>query len=492
MVDRLQAPKADGEWAYQRILEILEGEVPITLIETLRGGGIFVEPIFDKDFPAGRVLHLNPNERSVHVGREMQDLTPATAMELYGSLLRGAFEAHPKIVTVGLDHLPPELVPFAVEGIVVALMEPHDFKTDPKAYRGPKEIELRFAPGKALAALEFVMKGIERARYRNLQRFLGHLDPVTLNPESYRDLVYRLVRDRHGVEVMEPVSYESLGLLSAVARGSMYNGYIVAFRVDPASGPTSKVAIRVGKGVTFDSGGVMDKGEHMPGMKLDMMGSAAVLAAGLYFLVHPDELLQSTIYVLGLAENRDGPGAYVPDEILVSHKGLTVENTHPDAEGRLLLADAMGWSVEQPKPTEEIVSILTIATLTGAAWMALSTPYTALFLKGDDQNELGRLRKVGDDCADPIWPLPASHPHYAKQMESKVADLRNTGKEKPGGAPQAAAFLAHFLPDDYAGEFVHLDIAGSVDIDMAGTPSTAKGLPQDAGVAFLIALDRVR
>jgi leucyl aminopeptidase len=261
---------------------------------------------------------------------------------------------------------------------------------------------------------------------------------------------------------------------------------VVGALIHPASGPTEICNVVVGKGLVYDTGGVQDKGEHMPGMQGDMQGSAAVLAQALYFQNYPERLRKSTLFVMVLAENRDGPSAYLPNNIYPMYNGTTVEVTHTDAEGRLVLADAVGWATELVATSSDrgikIGTVCTIATLTGAAVNALGPPYSGVMVKDNDPELTARLVLSGNRTGDLVWPLP-DHPWYAAKMKSHAADLRNTGTIKQGGAQQGFAFLKRAPSGDVQG-LVHLDIAPK--LEGSGEDGYTDGLPRDGAVAMMI------
>ena len=494
------------DWMLGRALEILDAttiELTDKSSHVLNGAmiGAFV---FGQKETSGKMVVDLEGRFCLHTDKRVRDLTFETTADLYGELARTMRSFQPTTIGIIIGN-GVNIVPTAV-GVSLALFEPEDFKTDLTAYAGPKDVYIVIADDSSIASYEmgsfawWFKRGLQIGGLCNLQRWLGALpcQDDYLNANNYNELVQGLVKSFDG-EVLYPSieEYDRMGLMNAVsaAIGDEWMGFVPAFIVHPLSGATSEIDVFVGKGLTYDTGGVQDKGEHMPGMMLDMMGSAAVLCAGLDALQNPKGLKKTTVFVLGITENRDGSMAYLPNSVLTAFNGKTVEVTHTDAEGRLVLADAMAWICKRMKSmvdegASRVTRVVTIATLTGSAANALSTPYTAMFVKGDDQEVLTNLRRLGETCGDLVWPMPMSHPHYGAQMAGDRSDLRNTGKIKEGGASQAAAFLANFLPEGYEGEYLHLDIAGSTDIGMKGNKATASGLPQDAGVRFLIELMR--
>ncbi|MFK5883763.1 MAG: leucyl aminopeptidase [Candidatus Izemoplasma sp.] len=211
----------------------------------------------------------------------------------------------------------------------------------------------------------------------------------------------------------------------------------------------------VGKGVMYDTGGYSLKTpQSMPGMKVDMAGSAAVLGA-----IEAIARLQPKANVMAIVaatDNRIGDGAIVPDDILVSANGKTIEIISTDAEGRLTLADAVWFAQEQGAKR-----VIDTATLTGAMVAALGREFTGAFT--NNKEFLNEFKKAAKTAKEDIWEMPVSK-GYHKLIESKVADIKNSGG-RFAGASTAAAFIEEFINKDTA--WIHLDIAG--------TASTEKG-----------------
>lgn len=206
----------------------------------------------------------------------------------------------------------------------------------------------------------------------------------------------------------------------------------------------------VGKGLTFDSGGISLKpGAGMEDMKYDMCGGAAVMAA----MAAVGEEQPKNINVIGIVpatDNMPGPAAVKPGDIITSYHGKTVEVINTDAEGRLILMDALAYGVKKFKPT----AIVDLATLTGAVIIGLGHHYTGLLSNNDDLAQ--KIVAAGERSGEPIWRLPLGV-EYSKQLKSEVADLKNIGG-KAAGTITAAAFLQEFVGDTPWG---HLDIAGT-------------------------------
>ncbi|MBI2484705.1 hypothetical protein HYW18_00960 [Candidatus Uhrbacteria bacterium] len=407
-------------------------------------------------------------------------LSPADTARLYGTGVRKMVDTlSPKGLVVAVDvNANPEA---AAMGIVYALQEANYFQTDMEIYRGLTTVRI-MVDGEAFVTK--AERGVEIARLGNLQRCLATVTPTDegLSTDGFAELVERLWKGREFPEMVEYVGTEEMGLINAVCRGSGRSGQVLRLTVHPTTGETTTRDVIIGKGLVFDDGGQVSKGEHMAGMGGDKMGALGCLGVALYFGQHPDELTRTLEVILVLAENRTDGNAYLMDEILTSFGGKRVRVTHPDAEGRLVLADAIEWAHAN---FSDIASLQTMATLTGAAVTALGQPFSAMFVNDNYWERMTELKEAGERAADRVWPMPMD-PYYANLLLDPVADLRNTGKKKEGGPSLGAMFLAAFHPKDWPGEFIHLDIAGSTALDFAGGTEIAEGLPRAAGIAFTI------
>jgi leucyl aminopeptidase len=238
------------------------------------------------------------------------------------------------------------------------------------------------------------------------------------------------------------------------------------------SGPTLGL---VGKGVTFDTGGISLKpGGGMQEMKMDMSGAAAVLeaVAAIAELRLPVDL----VAVVPATENMPSGTAIKPGDVITQYNGVTVEVNNTDAEGRLILADALAYAIELG--AERLVDL---ATLTGAVLIALGSTYAAVISNDDDLAE--RVSRAGEVSGELVWRLPL-HPEYKEIMKGTVADLSNLGSKREAGTITAASFLEEFVDDT---PWAHVDIAGTAwDVGRAYTGKDASGY----GVRLLVELAR--
>jgi len=250
--------------------------------------------------------------------------------------------------------------------------------------------------------------------------------------------------------ILDELQMASLGMnaLLGVSSGSAQPPkFIVLRHAHPSA--TRTVAI-VGKGITFDSGGISIKpAEGMHEMKYDMCGAAAVLCAMLSIAEFKPAI--NVVCVVPAAENMTGPAAQRPGDIVKAYNGVSIEVLNTDAEGRMILADALAYTVEKYKPD----AIVDVATLTGACVSALG--HYAAGLMGNDEALIAQLQAAGESTGERVWPLPLWEA-YEKLIESEHADIVNSGPRGEAGAITAAAFLKRFVGDT---PWAHLDIAGT-------------------------------
>lgn len=294
-----------------------------------------------------------------------------------------------------------------------------------------------------------------------------HLVAVARGLEKTSKNVKTTVFDKKRIEK------EKMGLLLAVNRGSNLEPafIIVEYKGNPKSSDRTVV---VGKGITYDTGGLLIKPRgSMETMKEDMAGAAA--AMGVIHAAAALELKINVIAVVPTTENSIGSKSYKPGDVYTSYAGKTIEITDTDAEGRLVLADALAYTVKHLKPTR----IVDMATLTGAIMVALGEEASGLMSNNDVLADL--LARAGSETGERVWRMPL-YEEYKDQLKSDVADMKNTGG-RLGGAITAAMFLQEFVGKT---PWAHLDIAGT-----AFHADSKRYLPKHAtgvGVRLLISL----
>jgi leucyl aminopeptidase len=272
-----------------------------------------------------------------------------------------------------------------------------------------------------------------------------------MHPETLAEQAKTLSELGIDVEVLGEKQMKKLGMnaLLGVAQGSERDSHLVVMEWNGARAKSKPPLALVGKGVCFDSGGLSLKtGAGMMGMKGDMGGAAAV--TGTMLALATRKARAHVVGVIGLVENMPDGNAQRPDDVVESMSGQTIEVLNTDAEGRLVLADALWYTQEKHKPA----AIVDLATLTGAIIAALGSEYAGVFSNNDKLSK--QLAEAGGAEGEPVWRFPQG-PGYDKLIKSKIADMKNIGGQYAGSIT-AAQFLQRFVENKTP--WAHLDIAG--------------------------------
>jgi len=321
-----------------------------------------------------------------------------------------------------------------------------------EAGQRPPARVLVIAPGADAAKVsEAVQRGRAIGESANFTRSLANEPANVLTPEEFAERVQRAATAVGlSVDVLDEPRIRELGmrLLLSVSQGSALPPRVIVLRHEPKSAPASPVLALIGKGITFDTGGVSIKpADGMERMKDDMAGGAAVAGAMLALarLNAPHRI----IGIIPTCENMVGGRATRPGDVIKGASGKTVEIINTDAEGRLILGDAL-WYAQQLGATH----MVDVATLTGACMVALGRHVSGLF--GQPDAWVDTVRRAGEAGGDRLWPMPI-YEEAKEQLRSEIADMINSAG-RPGGAVTAAAFLREFAGDL---PWAHLDIAGT-------------------------------
>ncbi|HUG78855.1 MAG TPA: leucyl aminopeptidase [Burkholderiales bacterium] len=313
---------------------------------------------------------------------------------------------------------------------------------------------------------EALAEAVATAEGTALARTLGNLPPNLCTPSYLAEEARKIARRfKLRLEVLERRDMEKLGMgaLLAVARGSHQPPKLIVLRYAGA-GKNAKPLVLVGKGITFDTGGISLKpSAEMDEMKFDMSGAASVLGA-----VHALAAMKAPLNLVGVipaCENMPGGEASRPGDVVTTLSGQTVEILNTDAEGRLILCDALTYA-ERFAPQ----AVLDIATLTGACVIALGHVASGLF--ANDQQLADAVREAADDAWDRVWQMPLWE-DYQEQLRSNFADMANIGG-RPAGSITAASFLARFMRKQ---RWAHLDIAGTAWKSGREKGSTGRPVP---------------
>lgn len=341
-----------------------------------------------------------------------------------------------------------------VEGFVLASYRFLRYKTDEENdYVGPDRLVL-YAETDEKAGRRGAERGRIIAEATGTARDLVNLSPHEKTPTLLAKAVEKLGK-KHGFDVSvwdkALIEEEKMGGILAVNRGSIEPPVFIELTWLPENAVNAKPVVLVGKGVVFDTGGLSLKPtkDAMDYMKADMSGAAAVIGA-----MEALARLAVPLYVVGLipaTDNRPGENAYVPGDVIVMHSGKTVEVLNTDAEGRLILADALSYA-----KTYRPELVLDVATLTGAQVIALGSEVAAVMTNAQNgaAERLAAMEAAGRRSGDLVHAMPM-HEHYGMLLKSDVADIKNVGGREAGSIT-AAKFLEHFV--DYP--WIHLDIAG--------------------------------
>ena len=336
-----------------------------------------------------------------------------------------------------------------VEGILLGSYSPGRWKTEPEARREITRIVLCAGDQPGLA--ESATRAARVARWVNWARDLANSPPNELTPQGWAERTAALELPSLRAEAFEPEELEELGMgaLSAVGRASANGPRLIVLHYEPANAARADLTLGlVGKGITFDAGGISIKpGLNLQDMKGDMAGGAAVLAATA--AIAELDLPVRVVTVVAAAENLVSGESFRPGDILRAANGKTIEITNTDAEGRLVLADAL-WYARREGATH----LLDVATLTGAMELALGDLYGGLFANDDGWRD--EVLAAAERSGDHLWPFPL-HRRFRRYVDSDYADLKNATELKQASPALAAAFLQEFAGD---GPWAHIDMSG--------------------------------
>ncbi|MBI2422180.1 MAG: leucyl aminopeptidase [Candidatus Hydrogenedentes bacterium] len=386
--------------------------------------------------------------------------TPEIARRAAGALC-------PTLKTLRIKHLYLDLGEYGafpvtafLDGIVLGQYEFNIYKETPESGAVPEITDVSVLIGESAdgAALEAACRvAVLMCLSANGARHLANTPPNEMTPRALADFARGIARESGcNCLVLEPEALADLGMnaLLGVARGSAEPARLIVLHHHHSD--TAKTIAIVGKGVTFDTGGISIKpAASMHEMKYDMCGAAAVLCTMMTITELKPPI--NVVCVVPAAENMTGDAAQRPGDIVRTYSGKTVEVHNTDAEGRLILADALAYTIAEYKPD----LVVDLATLTGACVVALGHFAAGIFSTSDDLAD--DLQTASNATGERLWRLPLWK-DYDKLIEGTHADICNIGPRE-GGAISAAAFLKHFVGDT---PWAHIDIAGTA----WGVPNT--------------------
>jgi leucyl aminopeptidase len=408
-------------------------------------------------FRARRVLLAGAGKREKFEVASLWKLAAAAARLLKG---KGA-KTIAIVLEDGFDS--PDHISAAVQAVIEAAWEPDRLKTSAEK-DGSRQIgELAVcATGTGLESAVDAGRIVGEAA--NLARDIAVEPPNTLTPMALAAHAQAMAKANGlSCEVLDQDRMRQLGMgaLLGVAQGSAEPGALIVIEYKPEKAESDARLALIGKGVTFDTGGISIKpSEGMEKMKYDMCGAAAVIGA-----MQAIAQLKPSVHVTGViptVENMPGGKAQRPGDIVTSLSGKTIEILNTDAEGRLILADAITYAKQLG-----CTHLVNAATLTGAIVVALGHHQSGVF--SNDDAMLGRWMAAAKSAGEKMWHMPVDD-EYREMLKTVYADIGNVGG-RPGGASSAAAFIREFVGDT---PWVHVDIAGTAWLDDA-KPYMAKG-----------------
>ncbi|WP_306249939.1 M17 family metallopeptidase [Parvularcula sp. IMCC14364] len=433
---------------------------------------------FTGSFGASLKLHaMSPYETIVVIGTGEEELTPRKLTDLGGHAAAHSGDD----VTVLADNLDTDVEAagaWLAKGFALRSYSFDKYKSGDDADDTEQFVTVMSAAPAAATELytgdlQYVVEGVTFARD------IGTEPGNKVYPEVVADRVRTLFSGVRNVRIdvldAQDIRREGMGSLMGVGMGSINDPRLVVIRYNGAGTDEAPIAL-VGKGITFDTGGISIKPNNgMWLMKSDLSGAVAV--AGSVYAAAKRQAPVNIVGLMPLAENMPGRDAIRPGDVLTTMGGKTIEIISTDAEGRLVLADAVQYAQEEFNPR----LLLNIATLTGSAARAVGDDY-AVVITRDLETSLDMM-EIGERAGEDVWPLPL-HPSHFDQIKSDIADIKNTGGSP--GASIGAAVVGTFIDEDQP--WVHLDIAGVdwLNSDVATAPKGHAGW----GVRFMDQLIR--
>ena len=331
------------------------------------------------------------------------------------------------------------------------------YRTKLKDNQKPTLGEIVIVGGEAGAAKRYEQRWVPVVEGVSLTRELVTEPANIIYPESFVERVKASVKGSGlDLEVLDRAAMEKLGMgaLLGVAQGSVREGRLLILKWN--GGGKGQPTAFVGKGVTFDTGGISIKpAAGMEMMKWDMGGAGAVVGAMKALALRKAKA--NIVGICGLVENMPGGNAQRPGDVVTTMSGQTVEVINTDAEGRLVLADAVTYVQRNYKPG----TIIDLATLTGAILISLGHEWAGLFSNNDEL--AGKLQSAGEESGDKLWRMPLAEP-FDRLIDSPIADMKNVGPRE-GGSITAAQFIQRFVENGM--KWAHIDMAGKAWSDKA-------------------------
>lgn len=410
---------------------------------------------------AGKLLLIGVGDQKEYLAKDVSVLSGTATRFLQKRNVR-SFALSPR-----LEGDPEETAQTAVQGVVTSQFELDKYSTKEKKDKSIQTFVLHVEGADASELDKGLKAGESVGESMNFARDLANEPPNILHPTEMAKRAEKMAKEVGlKCEILDEKQMEKLGMgsLLSVSYGSEQPAKLIVLKYEPkkSTGKKGELLALVGKGITFDTGGISIKpSEGMEAMKYDMSGGATVLGT-----MRAIGLLKPSVPVLGIVaavENMPDGKATRPSDVVTASNGKTVEILNTDAEGRLVLADAVAYAEKQGATT-----IVDMATLTGAVIIALGDLNTGIM--GNDQGLVDDIIACGKEAGEDFWQLPVSKA-YSKQIKSEIADIKNIGPSRKAGTIMGAVFIQEFI--DKA-KWAHLDIAGTA-WDDSQKPFRAKG-----------------
>lgn len=476
---------ADSQTAAKHIAIFVDEDgtlSPLALAANAKTGGQLEETLQAADFKGAfgkslRLYGMGPYTSITVIGSGDEKLTMRSLRDLGGYAEQASLKDKSLAVMAdGLNTQQPDASAQMAAGFALSSYAFNKYKTDAKDIDRTVSFISSGADGSQKLFnddLKYLVTGVDFARD------MGTEPGKSMYPEAFGQRVKDMFKGVPSTSVqvlgVSDMKRYNMGALMGVGQGSIHDPKLVIVTYNGGKSGDAPLAL-VGKGITFDTGGISIKpNTNQWMMKADLSGAAAV-AGAVYAAAQRGEKI-NLVGVMAMAENMPARDAIRPGDVLETMSGKTIEVISTDAEGRLVLADAVRYTQDKFNPE----LLLDIATLTGSASRALGDDYAAVVTR--DWGMAEALMALGKDAGEDVWPLPLNEAHF-KAIESDIADIKGSGGNP--GVSIGAAVIGTFIDDDQP--WVHLDIAG-VDWRSKSTPTTPKG-HTGWGVRFMDALVR--
>lgn len=430
--------KSQGQWLLQRTKEVYEGDGDVQIVF---GCAHATDVHFESSPKSFGTINHRQSGYQVSLGTDSTSIMPDDQMIVVAKLIERVLADGIEAVDLHTSDLDPM---FVGQAITTALLSPKEWESSTRSL-GRVGIELNMQQQAAFN------KGIALGRASNVGRWLMARPYNQCNNDAFAELVRATFQGLDGVSVTEPTreQYARMGLANAVAQASAHPPYVITVQIDPLSGPTKRRRGWALKGVTFDTGGENHKGDGALDMKGDKGAACMGFGAARYLADHRQLLTQTVVFVFAIVDNMLGPSGIKQRDIVPAYalhpegRPFQVEIIDTDAEGRLLLADALAYAQDVAHKAGSEMDLIGAGTLTGHARKTVDTDYSVLHVRNSRRREdlVSMLKRIATACGDPLCELSESRV-ARKALTSHCADLANLAPDHTvAGSQNAAEFL---------------------------------------------------